>query len=74
MCQDCLGIAKGAAASIWGKESTTVRSKHYISYLIFDGTTVHNKLTWQRKTQVSQRTVYDSGDQVLRDREDAPAE
>lgn len=43
MCQDCLGIAKGAAASIWGKESTTVRSKHYISYLIFDGTTVHKQ-------------------------------
>lgn len=41
MCQDCLGIAKGAAASIWGKESTTARTKHYISYLLFDGTTVH---------------------------------
>jgi hypothetical protein len=37
-----------------GEESTiSGPTKHYISYLIFDGTTVQkNKLTWQRKIQM----------------------
>lgn len=58
MCWDCLGIAKGVAASIWGKESTTVRPKHYISYLIFDGTTVHKQAALAEKnTSLSEKSL-----------------
>lgn len=65
MCQDCLGMVKGAAASIWGKEQLPGPSTIFLTYFLMEQQST-SKLTWQRKIQVSQRRVYDSGDQFLR--------